>query len=131
MPRRPSRTLTDLELAIMQVVWKVGESSVEDVRVALDAADRPLALPSVRTMLAILCDKGYLTRRKLARSFLYRPVVSEARARRRILRDVLDRAFDGSASTLVAALVRSDMLRKRDLARIRQLIERHDKETRK
>lgn len=127
MARKKGRTLTRLELEIMQVVWGHNEVTVEEIRRELGQQGKPLALPSIRTMLSILQEKAYVTRRRLGRKHLYRPLVSAERARRRILRDILDRAFEGSALSLVAALVKAEMVSDEELARISQLIEQHDR----
>ena len=121
--RRRTETLTALELAIMQVVWELGEGMVEEIRSVLEARGRPLAPPSIRTMLSILQEKGYVTRGKVSRAHVYRALVSQEKARKRILKDILARAFDGSATSLVAALVRADMVSDQELTQIRRLIE--------
>lgn len=131
MARRKTRTLTELELEIMQIVWKKGEVSVEDICDATEAAGRPLARPTIRTMLAILQDKGYLTRRPEGRAFAYRAAVSQDEARSSIVRDVVERAFDGSAAGLVASLLGSKMVRARELDRVKKLIEHYEKEGKK
>jgi len=128
MARRRNRTLTELELEIMRIVWAVEEATVGDLSEALEDAGRPLALPSIRTMLGILQKKGYVKRRRVGRGYIYRAAVPAGQAKKRILRDLIDRAFDGSASNLVAALVSEGMVGPDDLARARQLI--RDKEGR-
>ena len=127
MARRKTRTLTELELQIMTVLWRQEECSVEQLRDALADAGRELALPSIRTMLTILQDKGYVTRRAAGRGHAYRAKVSEEKAQKSILRDIVDRAFDGSAAGLVAALVKGRMVAKRDLDKIKKLIREHEK----
>jgi len=122
MARRKTRTLTELELEIMQVVWKHGEATVEEIRRALDAENKPLALPSVRTMLSILQSKGYVTRREDGRRHVYRPRVSQDRARKSILKDVVERAFEGSALDLVAALIDTRMVSMSDVDEVWRLI---------
>ena len=129
MPRRTKEkkdTLTELELAIMQVLWELGEGTVEDVRSALGRRGRPLAPSSIRTMLAILQEKQYVARRPLNRGFLYRPLISAEKARKRILRDIVQRAFEGSASALVAALMGTNMVSEKERARIKGLIEEQE-----
>ena len=64
MPRRKTRTLTEVELEFMQILWAEGEASTEDVQEALRRRGRELADGSVRKVLAILIDKGYATRRR-------------------------------------------------------------------
>lgn len=127
MARRKSRTLTELELSIMQVVWGREEVSVEDLEAALQAENRPLAPPSIRTMLSILHDKGYVERRRVGRGFAYRAVVGAAQAEQSILRDVIDRVFGGSAPNLVAALVSQGMMGRDDLSEARKLIAQREK----
>jgi len=128
MPRHKSRTLTDLELLIMQILWNHEERSVEEIRENLAKQGRDLALPSVRTMLSILQDKGYVTRRKTGRSHAYKAVVPREKARKNILKDLVERAFEGSAMNLVAALVDASMVSEKDLARVKSLIRKYEKE---
>ena len=127
MPRSKTRTLTELELQIMGVVWQREELTVEDVRDALEKQGRRLAFPSVRTMLGILQTKGYVTRRAVGRAHAYRASISRDKARRSILRDIVQRAFNGSASSLVAALLGGSVTSKKEMEKIRDLIRDHDK----
>jgi BlaI family penicillinase repressor len=127
MARRKTRTLTELELEIMQVVWKQEEVTVRELRDAFGKTGKPLASPSIRTMLRILQNKGYVTRRSLGRGYAYRAVVSAGQARGRILKDMIERAFDGSATSVVAALLNARMVRASDLEDVRRLIDEHEK----
>ena len=128
MARRKSRTLTTFELEIMCIVWDQEETTVPDVRRALEDAGRPVALPTIRTMLGILEQKGYVTRRAAGRRHAYRAAVSADAAQRGILKDIIERAFDGSALSLVAALVKGEMVPRRDLNKVARLIEQREKE---
>jgi len=119
-------TPTELELAIMQVLWELGAGTVEEVRSALQEKGRPLAPSSIRTMLAILQEKQYVTREPLRRGYLYRPLVSAEKARRRILQDIVQRAFAGSAAALVSALMGTDLVSEKELARIKALIKEQE-----
>ncbi len=131
MARRRSRTLTEVELEFMQIVWRAGEATTEDVMAALAGQGRPLADGSVRKILGILTDKGYLTRRRIGHAFLYTPTMPEASARRNLLADLLHRAFGGSAALMVAALMETDVVRPKDLEAIKHLIAKHEAEDRK
>lgn len=128
MARRKTRTLTELELELMQIVWKNSEVVVEDLRRALAEAGKPLALPTIRTMLTILQDKGYLERRPEGRGFAYRPCVTQDQAQGSIVRDVVERAFEGSALGLVASLLGNRLVKRAELDKVRQLLEKYDKE---
>ena len=127
MARRKKRTLTELELEIMQIVWQQGEVTVKALCEKFERSDRPLALPSIRTMLGILQDKGYVKRRPFGRGYAYSATVSADQARTSILKDIIERAFNGSASTLVTALVNSDMVSDGELKKVRQLVKQHEK----
>jgi len=130
MPRRASRNLTDFELEIMEIVWAREETTVSQVRQALEEAGRPVALPTVRTMLTILEEKGYVKRRPDGRRHAYRAAVSEGRARASLLEDLVERVFGGSAIGMVCTLVDAKIVSRSDLRRIRKLIEEHEKKER-
>ena len=128
MARRRSRTLTEVELEFMQVVWNRDEVTTEDVREALAAQARDLTGGSVRKVLSILVDKGYLTRRQEGRGFIYRATVPEEEANRNLLADLLGRAFDGSAALMVAALLDARPVSHRELEEIKRLIAQREAE---
>ncbi len=67
MARRKSRTLTEVELEFMLVVWEAGEVTTEDVLAALRRQGRHLSDGSVRKVLGILLAKGYLSRKPVGR----------------------------------------------------------------
>ncbi len=120
-----SNRLTDLELQIMRVIWDHSEDiAVEEIRLQLEKEGRPLALPSVRTMLGILQDKGFVSRRREGKRFRYRAEISRPLAQRSLMQDVLERAFDGSARDLVAALIDTRSVDSDELAEVKALIER-------
>lgn len=122
MPRRKSRTLTEVELEFMHVIWASGETTSEKVRMALREQGRDLADGSVRKILSILLAKGYLSRYKDGREFVYSAAVPEEQAKASMLADLLKRAYGGSAALLVASLFDSRQIRKKDLQQIRRLI---------
>ena len=128
MARRKSKTLTEVELEIMQVVWRSDEVFVNDISKALAEAGKPLAESSIRTMLAILQEKGHVARRRAGPGHAYRAIVSRKQARKRIVKDLLDRAFEGSAMDLVAALIDERSVSKADLDAVKKLIRAREKE---
>lgn len=131
MSRRKTRTLTELELDIMNVIWKHEEATVGDIRRDLKKAGKPLALPSIRTMLGILQDKGYVARRADGRRHVYRPLVSRDAAQASILKDIVRRAFDGSALDMVAALIDTRLVSRSEINEVKRLIEKADGRKRK
>jgi len=123
MPRKPSAGLTDVESEVMAVLWRLGQASVNDVVAAMNET-RAVTYSTVQTMLRILETKGYLTHDKLARAFVYRPVIDERQARRRALRHLVRRLFDGSPSLLVLNVLEDEDLKPAEREQLRKLIER-------
>jgi len=129
LARRKSKTLTEVELEFMQVIWASGgEVTTEDVLEALRRQGRPLADGSVRKVLSILVTKGYVLRRRQGRSFLYRAKVPRDKASRSMVVDLLKRAFGGSAALMVAALLDSRQVRCGDIREIKKLIAEREQE---
>lgn len=122
MARRPSTTLTEAEQRLMEVVWRKGQATVADVVEALPEPSRP-AYNTVMTTLRILEKKGYLQHTKSGRAFVYSPRVDRALARRRALRDLLRRFFDGSSEKLALNLM-DEELDDAELRRLRDELER-------
>ena len=127
MGRHKSKTLTPVELEIMQVIWEAGEVSAEQVRMLLRQQKRSLHNASVRKMLSILLEKGYTQRRKISHRYVYVAKVSQKRACGSILADVQSRVFGGSTKCMMSALINSRLVSKKDLKEIKQLIAEKEK----
>src|SRR5215467_852773 len=115
-------TLTPQELEIMKLVWQRGSATVRDVYEAL-LERRKIAYTSVMTMMKILETKGYLKKRRQDRAFLYRPAHSKNQIIGGMIREFIDRVFNGSAQPLLVHLVKSRRLREKDLQKIVRLVE--------
>src|SRR4051812_21321980 len=107
----------------MAVLWRLRQASVSDVMTALNKT-RAVTYSTVQTMLRILETKGYLTHDKVARAFVYRPVVDERQARRRALRHLVRRLFEGSPSLLVLNVLEDEEIDAAEREQLRKLIER-------
>jgi BlaI family penicillinase repressor len=123
MGRPASKHPTELELGILKILWRDGPLPVRGVRDALAPA-RELAYTSVMTVMNIMVEKGYLARRKDGPSYVYRPRVSEQATTRRMLRDLVDRAFDGSAAAVMVNLLETADLDEAELKELRALLNR-------
>ena len=116
MSGRPAKNgLTRLELKIMQVIWRLGASTVNDVQTELEPA---LAYTTVQTMLNILERKGNLDRELQGRAYVYRARVSEEKAVGQSVRDMIDRMFGGSSEELVMSLLKTRQIDAKRLAKL-------------
>ena len=107
----------------MAVLWRLQRASVGDVLTAMNST-RAVTYSTVQTILRILETKGYVTHDKVARAFIYEPVVDERQARRRALRHLVRRLFDGSPSLLVLNVLEDEELDPAEREQLRKLIER-------
>jgi BlaI family penicillinase repressor len=123
MARKQSPALTDVESEVMSVLWRLRKASVGEVLQALNRS-RAVTYSTVQTILRILETKRYVTHDKVARAFVYEPVVDERQARRRALRHLVKRLFEGSPSLLVLNVLEDEELDPAEREHLRKLIER-------
>lgn len=120
---RPKHTtLTPQELEIMKLVWERESATVRDVYEAL-LEKRKIAYTTVMTMMKILETKGYLKKTRQDRAFLYRPTRPKNQVIGGMLREFIDRVFNGAAEPLVVHLVKEKKLKEKDLQKIVRMIE--------
>lgn len=120
--RRKHLTLTPLELEIMKLVWERQAATVRDVYEAL-LERRRIAYTTVMTMMNILQAKGYLKKRRKERAFVYRPARPKDQVIGGMIREFVDRVFNGSAERLVVHLVEDRRLSEKDLREIARIME--------
>jgi predicted transcriptional regulator len=119
--------LSELQTAVMNVLWERGEATVSDVREAL--AERDLATTTVATVLGRLLEAEAVDRYKDGREYVYRPQVSRRDVRSSMLGDLVDRLFGGSAEALLSHLVREDEVDPEELERLRRRLDEAESET--
>lgn len=114
--------LGDLEADIMNVLWDKGRGTVQDVLEALSPR-RALAYTTVMTVMTRLTQKGYLTRRKIGRSFVYTPATSREQVAESALGAVVDRLYRGATGKAIAHLLElEEDVDEEELARLEELI---------
>jgi predicted transcriptional regulator len=123
--RTPHPTLTPQELAIMKVIWRLEKATVRDVFDTLRAR-REIAYTTVMTMMKILEEKGYLTKTRTDRAHEYRPAQPRNQVLAGLVRDFVDRVFDGATAPLLLHLARDGRLSKDERRMIRRLAEEMD-----
>ena len=124
----PDRSLpTGAELEILRVLWRSGPATVREVHDALGPRRRT-GYTTVLKLLQIMHQKGLVARDEAERSHIYRARIGESVTQRRLLRDLADRAFGGSAASLVMQALSTEKAAPEDLAEIRRLLDRKDAE---
>ena len=113
--------LTDLENAIMRVVWDSGPCSVEAVYEVV-SRDRDLKETTVRTLLRRLEQKGYLRHESEGRAYVYHATERPHSLAARAVRQIIDRFCQGSVEELVSGMVDAKMLSKSELARLEAFV---------
>ena len=105
----------------MKVVWKLGTATVRQVYETL-LERRRIAYTTVMTMMNILEQKGYLQKEQADRAYVYQPTQPQQLVIRSMVREFLDRVFNGSAEPLLAHLIEDRHLTEKDLEEIRKAI---------
>lgn len=129
MARPTPKYPTQLELEILKILWREGPRTVGQVRDTL-AVDRDLAYTSVMTILTIMYQKGYVSRDKQGAGYLYEARVGEKGIMGNMLRDLVDRVFEGSSAALLSNLLETSDLEPEDLKNLRKLINKKIQEDR-
>ncbi len=122
MARTANISLSELQIALMRVLWDRGETSTAEVAAVL-ADERGLAHTTIATLLTRLEKRGVVVQRREGRQLFYRAAVDEADVRRSMVADLIGSLFAGDANELLAHLVEEAEIGPGDLARIRQRLQ--------
>ncbi len=123
MARKKLSSLTDLEIDIMNIVWRLRRVTVRQIVDSL-RAQRPLAYTTVQTVLSILTQKGVVRHTREGRAFVYTAIVKPEGVRREVIQAVVDKLFAGSSQSLVLHLIESDALTAEEAESLRNLLDR-------
>ena len=115
--------LSDLQIAVVRVLWLRGETSVADVAKVL-AEDRGLKHTTVATLLTRLERRGVVAQRREGRQLMYRALVSESQVRRSMVGGLIGILFGGDSRELVAHLLRESEIEPGDLERLRKRLKK-------
>jgi predicted transcriptional regulator len=124
---KPKRSVpTDQELEILKVIWQRGQASVREVYNDL-LKQREIAYTTVLTMMGILERKGHLQKARGERAYVYSPVESQDETQQRMVKEFVDRVFNGSAGPLLVHLVADSAISKEELAEVESLVKQKRK----
>ena len=119
--RPKSPTLTANELELMKIVWAHADGvTVRDIYEELRTR-RPVAYTTVMTSMKTLEQKGYLEATQQDRAFVYKPSQPRQKVIKAMVREFVDRVFNGSGRPLVVHLLEEDQLTEADLREIAQM----------
>jgi BlaI family penicillinase repressor len=120
------RALGELEAQVMHKIWaRPGPVTVRDIVGDLQH-DRPIAYTTVMTLMRILQEKGYLTRATHEKAHVYRPAKPRQQVIGGMVRDFLDRVFDGAPDSLLLHLAKDNKLTEKQRRIVKQLVEEID-----
>ena len=114
--------LGELERAVLELIWEHDVQNADQVREHLAQHGRPLKDSTIRTVLRRLEEKGYLTHSVESRTFLYRPAASREAVAGRAVQRIVDWLCEGSVETLLAGMVDSAVLDRKELQRLAERI---------
>jgi BlaI family transcriptional regulator, penicillinase repressor len=114
---------TPAELEILRILWAEGPSTVREVHERLERG-HPTGYTTVLKLLQIMAEKRLVSRDETARAHVYAARMPEHQTQQQLVRDLLDRAFGGSAGNLVMHALSARKTSRQDLARIRELLDR-------
>lgn len=122
MARPASSQPTEVELQILRILWEIGPCPVRDVHARLEAVKGTNYSTTVK-MLSVMLDKGLVKRDEGATPHVYRAAVTQERAQKRMLNDLIQKVYDGSASSLVLHALSSKKTTDEELDQIRRLLD--------
>ena len=123
--RRKSDTLTGQELEIMKVIWPKGQATIREVYDEL-REQRAIAYTTVQTMMNILETKGHLTREPGEKAHVYAPARPQQAVVKSMVREFVNRVFDGSARPLLVHLLKEKGLTERERRELQKLLDKED-----
>ena len=125
MARPKAQELTERELEVMQVFWRLQNRSatIAEIQETLNSGDRELAYTTVATLVRILVDKRFLKQTTTRRPHEFAPTRSEQEVSGRLLRELMQRVFGGSAEALVMRLMEDQELSDGERERLRDLVQ--------
>jgi len=118
---RPISIPTVAEFRLLEILWRLGEGSIEDLLRA-SGNDRPLNYKTVQTVLRIMENKKFVSHSLRGRAFVYRPRVKHREIRRVSLRSLLERYFRGSRSELLVNLLEDERIEANELQELESLV---------
>jgi BlaI family penicillinase repressor len=127
MARRKNSRPTDRELTILRILWDNGPSTVRQVNEAMNE-DENTGYTTTLKLMQIMVEKGLVLRDDSQFKHIYRPALTEEKAQKQLVGDLLDRAFSGSAEKLVMRALSAKKVSAKELASIKKMLDEFEGE---
>lgn len=127
MPRHSSTQPTEVELEILSTLWEHGHASARQIHEAI-SENRETNYSTTVKMLAVMHEKSLVKRDDSVRPILFRAAASQKKTQTKLIKNVMQKVYDGSVGSLVMQALSSKKATKEELAEIRELIEKLEKD---
>ena len=121
MPRPPASQPTEVELQILRILWEQGPSTARQIHNRL-TQDRATNYSTTVKMLSVMLDKKMVKRDESVRPQVFRSATTQQRTQQRMLKDLIQKVYDGSAGSLVLQALASRKASPQELAEIRRML---------
>jgi len=122
MARTASQQPTEVELQILRVLWELSSATARQIHERI-SADRATNYSTTVKMLSVMLDKNLIRRDDSVRPQVFRAALTQSKAQRSMLRDLIQRVYNGSTGSLVLQALASDRASAEELAQIRKLLD--------
>ena len=122
MARRKNSRPTDRELTILRILWDNGPCTVREVNEAMNE-DRDTGYTTTLKLMQIMADKGLLRRDESQFKHVYKPAMTEEKAQKLLVGELLEKAFSGSAEKLVMRALSTKKVPAKELGKIRKMLD--------
>ena len=122
------KTLTNVELEFMHIIWEHEPVAMEDIQRLLASQGRDYTDGGIRRILSILMKKGFLRRKKQGRAFLYESRIQHEEAAKNMLGNLIKRVFRGSVPSMMTTLLKIDEIKQDELVQVIKLVDEAEKE---
>jgi BlaI family penicillinase repressor len=127
MARRKTARPTDRELTILRILWDNGPSTVRQVNEAM-SQDKNTGYTTTLKLMQIMSEKGLVLRDDSQFKHVYRPALTEEKAQKQLVGDLLEKAFSGSAEKLVMRALSAKKVSAKELAGIKKILDEFEGE---
>jgi BlaI family penicillinase repressor len=128
MPRPSSPQPTEVEMQILRILWDLGPSPVREIHRRLEAAKGTSYSTTVK-MLAVMLEKGLVTRDEQAQPHIYKAALTRDGAGKRLVRDLIDKVYNGSAHSLVLQALSTRRATQEERDEIRRLLDKMERKS--